>query len=269
MTATALEQRKNIRLAVHPDNAQVSVLVNGAQQQGVLVNQSSEGFGLLVVRGLRIDSGHSVRVVSDDGVHECQVCHSRPEDNYQLLGLRRVADIPFVERPQKQQSKRYFRYGMGGGLASCVVLGGGILACMWCVWNGPPDKTAEERAAEQKALAAQQRPDDMAPSDEQLENRERLRELAESGGNSTSLSEAFFSRLTGTSGKALRQKLMQRGLNWNGLIEELSLTSSQQDSVQRLLTSTNPGSPATARNQLRGILNGSQKAKVDRLAAEM
>ena len=139
MSAVMTEQRRNIRLTVQSDHAQVTVMIDGVQHEGVMVNQSSEGFGLLVLRGLRLDEGHHIRVVSENAIHECLVCHRRPEDNYQHLGLRRVADVPLVERPKKEQGKRWFRYGAGGGLASCVILGVGILACIWCVWNGPPD----------------------------------------------------------------------------------------------------------------------------------
>jgi hypothetical protein len=269
VSAATTEQRRNIRLAVQPDHAKVTVMVDGAQHQGVMVNQSSEGFGLLILRGLRLDEGHHIRVVSEDAIHECLVCHRRPEDNYQHIGLRRVADVPFVERPKKKQAKRWFRYGAGGGLVSCIVLGSGILACILCVWNGPPEKTAEDRAAEQQARAASQIPDDMAPTDDQLENRERLRQQARDPGSSTRLSGAFFSRLTGRNETALSQTLAGHGLDWDGLVAELALSSSQQDSIIRLLTSGSSQSPATARMQLRSVLNRPQKTKVDLLAARL
>jgi len=269
VSAVMTEQRRNIRLTVQSDHAQVTVMIDGVQHEGVMVNQSSEGFGLLVLRGLRLDEGHHIRVVSENAIHECLVCHRRPEDNYQHLGLRRVADVPLVERPKKEQGKRWFRYGAGGGLASCVILGVGILACIWCVWNGPPDKTAEDRAAEQQARAASQIPDDMVPTDDQLENRERLRELARNPGNSTRLSGAFFSRLTGRDETALSQTLAGYGLDWDGLVAELALSSSQQASIIRLLTSGNSESPASARMQLRSVLNRPQKTKVDLLAARL
>lgn len=269
MTATdTMEQRKNIRLGVQPDQAQVTVLIDGAQQPGVLVNQSSEGFGLMLQRGTRIDPGHPVRVVSSDGVHECRVCHIRPDDGYQLLGMQRITDVPFIERPKKHQAKRWFRHAMGGGLASCVVLGLGVMGCVWCVWNGPPEKNAEDRAAEQQTAAGQS-PGDLASTEDQLENRERLLELAQSSDSSSSLSAAFFSRLTGYSAAGLKPKLTQRGLDWNSLTKELALSSTQQDSIRRLLTSSTATTPATARAQLRSILNGPQKSKVDRIAADL
>ena len=105
VSAVLTDQRSNIRLAVQPDQSQVTVIINGAQYQGVLVNQSSEGFGLLVLRGLSVDEGDHLRVVSDEVVHECLVCSRRLEDNHQYLGLRRVADVAFVDKPKKKKGK--------------------------------------------------------------------------------------------------------------------------------------------------------------------
>ena len=262
---TTMEKRRAIRLGVQPDQAQVKVMVNGVQEPGVLVNQSSEGFGLMLQRGQRFDPGHPIRVVSNDGVHECRVCHIRPDDGYQVLGLERIADVPFMERPKKAKGKRWFRYGVGGGMFSGLVLGAGVLGCIWCVWNGPPERTAEERAVEQQATVEQQSP----KTDEQQANRERLLELAQSSGTSTNLSAAFFSRLTGHSPTALQPRLASQGLDWDTLTDQLALSAAQQDRIRRLLTSGTATTPATARAQLRSILNGPQKSKVDALAAKL
>lgn len=266
MSAVMTEQRSNVRLAVKPDHAQVTVMLDGEQHQGVLVNQSSEGYGLLVLRGLRVDSGHPLRVVSDDAIHDCVVCHKHPEDNYQHLGLRRIADVPFVERPKKKHATRWFRDGMSGGILSGVVLGFGLLACALCVRNGVPEETVQDEAAARRAHLAAQIPDDMVPTEEQMKNRERLQEIARNPGESTRLSGIFFSRLTGRSQSSLVNSLASQSLNWDNLVAQLELSSSQQESILRLLTSS-PASPATARGQLRGILSRTQKSTVDRLAA--
>ena len=138
-----------------------------------------------------------------------------------------------------------------------------------CVWNDPHEKTAEDRAVEQRARSISQIPDDMAPTDEQLANRERLREQARDSGSSTHLSGAFFSRLTGRDQIALNQILARHGLDWDGLVAELALTSAQQESIIRLLTSGSFGSPAAARMQLRSVLSRPQKTKADLLAANL
>lgn len=260
MTAT-MEKRRAIRLGVQSDQAQVKVMVNGVQEPGVLVNQSSAGFALMLQRGQRLDPGHPIRVISNDGVHECRICHIRPNDGYQMLGLERIADVPFMERPKKAKAKRWFRYGMGGSMISAIVLGSGVLGCVWCVWNGPPEKGAEEKAAEQQAEAPS--------AEEQQQNRDRLRALAESSGASTDLSAVFFSRLTGFSASALQPRLANQGLDWDTLTEELALSASQQDRIRRLLTSGTATTPATARAQLRSILNGPQKSRVDGLTAAL
>lgn len=269
MSAVLTDHRSNIRLAVQPGQSQVSVLINGAQYQGVLVNQSSEGFGLLVLRGLSVDEGHHIRVVSDEAVHECLVCFRRLEDNHQYLGLRRVADVAFVDKPKKKKTPSWFRDSIGQGLVPFAITGCGVLACVLCVWNDPQGKTAEDRAAEQQARSISQIPGDMAPTGEQLANRERLREQARDSGGSTRLSGAFFSRLTGRDQIALNQTLAGHGLDWDGLVAELALSSSQQESIIRLLTSGSSGSPAAARMQLRSVLSRPQKTKADLLAANL
>lgn len=73
------------------------VIIDGEEHDAVISDVSASGFGLLLFRGLHVPVGTVLRLVADDSVHECEVVHTRPEESFQYVGVRRLTDAAMTE----------------------------------------------------------------------------------------------------------------------------------------------------------------------------
>lgn len=97
MSTIANENRTAKRYVAPPDRAQVMVIIDGEEHDAVVSDVSANGFGLLLFRGLHVPLGSVLRLVAEDSVHECEVIHTRPEDSFQYVGVRRLTDAAMTE----------------------------------------------------------------------------------------------------------------------------------------------------------------------------
>ncbi len=97
MSTIAHETRTAKRYIAPSDRAQAVVIIDGEEHDAVISDVSASGFGLLLFRGLNVPEGSVLRLVADDSIHECEVIHTRPEDSFQYVGVRRLTDAAMTE----------------------------------------------------------------------------------------------------------------------------------------------------------------------------
>ncbi len=97
VSTIASETRMTKRYVAPSERAQAIVIIEGEEHDAVISDVSASGFGLLLFRGLHVPAGMVLRLVADDSVHECEVVHTRPEESFQYVGVRRLADAAMTE----------------------------------------------------------------------------------------------------------------------------------------------------------------------------
>ena len=97
MSTIANETRTAKRYVAPSERAQAIVIIDGEEHDAVVSDVSASGFGLLLFRGLHVPRGTVLRLVADDSVHECEVVHTRPEESFQYVGVRRLTDAAMTE----------------------------------------------------------------------------------------------------------------------------------------------------------------------------
>ncbi|MFP6766105.1 MAG: hypothetical protein VB858_20905, partial [Planctomycetaceae bacterium] len=88
------------------------VVIRKKEFRAVIADTSASGFGLLMLRGIELESGHRLRVVTSEGITEGEVSYTRCEENFLYVGVRRLSEVPFVEMPRCGRARRYFRQAL-------------------------------------------------------------------------------------------------------------------------------------------------------------
>jgi hypothetical protein len=97
VSTIAHETRSAKRYIAPSERARAIVIIDGEEHDAVVSDVSASGFGLLLFRGLHVPEGGVLRLVADESVHECEVIHTRPEDSFQYVGVRRLTDAAMTE----------------------------------------------------------------------------------------------------------------------------------------------------------------------------
>jgi hypothetical protein len=237
----AEEQRDAKRFIAPSERAQAFVIIDGEEHDAVMSDVSASGFGLLLFRGLRLPVGSVLRLVSDDSVHDCEVVHTRPEDSFQYVGVRRLTDAAMTDVSQFWFGQIFARNGSFAcpftlmSSIFCVLLG--VLAVMlYFDINLFGTSTGTDGSGESvMALTSEER----ARAFEYRKEQARLRREAltkarrESASHQPSILD-FFTRER----RATRTLVGNRDLDWNDVTIELGLSEAQEKSMVEILSAT-------------------------------
>ncbi len=271
MPAIAEEKRDAKRLVAPSDRAQAFVIIDGEEHDAVVSDVSASGFGLLLFRGLHLPVGSVLRLISDDSVHDCEVIHTRPEDSFQYVGVRRLADAAMTDVSQFWFGQMFARNGsfacpfaLISGLL-CVLLS--VLALMLYLDISPfgnatggdgSDASAVALTSEERALAFEYRKEQA-----RLRREAVTRSRSEAGSRESSIFD-FFTRES----RAAETLVGNRDLDWNEVAIELALSESQEKSMVEILSATGDGARqrvATAKAKALKLLTSEQRARYRRL----
>lgn len=238
MSMTIEDQRTGRRYDAPSDRAQVIVIIDGEEHDAVLSDVSASGFGLLMFRGLQVPVGSVLRLVADDSVHDCEVIHTRPEDSFQYVGVRRLADAAMTE-------VSLFSFGAlfaWNGSFVCPMAIVSFVICLflgivgisiyldvnplenWIVQSGE-EETVAALTSEERARAFEYRREQA-----RLRREAALRERMARGMNEPGILD-FFTRES----RAARVLAGNRDLDWDDLTIELGLTEDQEKSMVEIL----------------------------------
>lgn len=103
------ERRTHKRLPIPVDRAQAMVVIGRREYRAIVADMSSSGYGLLMLRGVPVEQGGKLRIVTEEGISECEVIYTRNEENFLHVGTRRLSEVPFTELPRFRKASQFFR----------------------------------------------------------------------------------------------------------------------------------------------------------------
>ncbi|MBI1311436.1 hypothetical protein GC176_09025 [bacterium] len=265
MSTIAEEHRTAKRFGASSERAQAIVIIDGEEHDAVVSDVSASGFGLLLFRGLHIPIGSLLRLIAEDSVHECEVIHTRPEDAFQYVGVRRVTDAAMTDVAQFWLGKSLFANGSFVCpftiISFVMCLGLSVVAVSLYFDFNPFAAFQADEAATSAALTSEERSRAFEYRREQARLRREavLRERSQTGPREPSILD-FFTRES-RSAKALAGN---RDLDWNDLTIELGLSESQERSMVEILaggSQESRQSAAAAKARALKLLTTEQRAR--------
>ena len=257
------ERRSHTRMPVPHDRAQAMVVIRRKEFRAVIADMSASGFGLLMLCGIELPPGTRLRVVNSDGITECVVAHTRIEDNFLYVGVKRISEVPFVELPVRRPGRRYFRQvmstasplvflGVVVGFAS-VVIGMVVVVDVASGLDGGQKRTVREVAE-----VIEEIPKKVAPRE--IVAREVTGILDRADRNLQALKAPHVRQMS--------RLLDGTGREWSDLADELAVTSEQYDAIAAALDELPQESvELETRSRLMGLLTASQRNRLTEILA--
>ncbi len=259
-----MSDRRNChRFVVEPDRAQVTFVAGSARAQAYLADESANGMGLLVLRGLSFEVGRTVFVEVNDVVHECEVVRIVAEDLYQHIGVRRIREHFEIPLPILGKTQKWFKDSISTSnplLFIGIVVGfsGMIIGALSFIGIGGSNKKLGEQAIHNVREAAPLTEAQIVAEKAQAAAKEAAEFLALQAEQQREQAAVL---LTGTG-----------DFSWNALVDQLGLSWNQQ---RQLLKLTEPRSLADAglpplrphelRQKALGLLSVDQQRRINQL----
>lgn len=277
MIAEPKERRSSKRFTVEADRADIVVEFDGEEHRAVLSDVSATGYGLLLLKGSRVAVGDQVHFTdSETGtVFDLKVVHIRPEDGFQYVGLRRVADKTPLSIPLFRFAGRTYKLTMPG--ASPVIFfavvfrfsGSAITMLEFLQLNGNADKLTPNSVHEQAIMAERPRITLEEKKRRILERTQRSSTRSVTGRRNLELTPSFWERITGPNREKIEQLVGGKEISWSQLVSRLELSKAQQDRILGLLNSDDPGKAKAARTQMMSLLTAEQRSAFNQMLATL
>jgi hypothetical protein len=249
------------RYSVQSERADGVVSFDGLEHDAVIADTSATGFGLLMMRGVHLEVGQTVRLMANDALHECEVAYIQPEEAFLHVGVKRLSDTPMVELKVFHMGRALYK-PKAGGMSFLIFIGvivgfSGMFISVATVMGfkrnnegfGPTVNSTETHNGGSRAQSGVS----LKERIEQQKKRALLgsRQLEQAG---DSLSSDLRRQQA-----AIRKLVNGSSLSWDKLSETLGLSSSQQ---RQLLDVLNSGSD---RESALDILSADQRRKLDQM----
>lgn len=255
------ERRKAHRFVVDPDRAQVTVKAGSSCTSAVMTDMSSNGIGLLVLRGLHLDAGQVIKVEIDDVVHDCEVVQCMAEEMFQRVGARRLKEHFDMPDPMKEIIERSSGGDMSAvGSVLTITLGLCVAALIFGVIQLVDFENLGASSKNPGLASPEVRERVISEAERIKQEKERaIREAAaELKARAQQNEEQAAVLITGTG-----------DFSWSALVSQLRLSKTQQrDLLQLIETGTNGTrrlSPFELRQQANALLTDSQRKHVKRM----
>ena len=277
MIAEPIERRSSKRFTVEADRAEVVVNFDGADHRAIISDMSSTGFGLLLLKGLRIVPGCRVQLTDTETqtVFQLEVVYVRPEESFQYVGLRRMSDetphsIPLFRFAGKMYTLPVPSFSPL--LYVAVVLGfSGTSITMIELITGGGDSARPTRSSSHRQASS-----NVSQQVSPAEKRQRLLERSKRrhtnqlvDRSEIQITPGFWERITGPSREQVGRLVGNRKISWSELVTQLSLSEAQQDRIQGLLGSDDDEKVQAARAQMMTLLTDEQRSAFNQLLATL
>jgi hypothetical protein len=275
--AEPIERRSSKRFTVEADRADVVVDFDGADHRAVMSDMSATGFGLLLLKGSRVAPGDKVQLTDSETetTFELEVVHVRPEDDFQYVGLRRISDETRFSIPLFRFAGKTYTLKMPGisPLIFLVVVfgfsGSAISMLKFLDTAGSAAKQTPNSVHEQAIIDARQR---ISPEEKRRRILARTQRYADNrlgGRQDLDLTPSFWERITGPNREQVGRLVGGRNISWSQLVFRLDLSKTQQDRIQDLLHSDDPGKDEAARTQMMTLLTAEQRSTLHQMLATL
>ena len=256
-------RRSHTRLPVPHDRAQAMVVIRRREFRAVISDMSASGFGLLLLRGVELEVGSQLRVVTSEGITECEVAHTRCEENFLYVGVKRLSEIPFVEMPVRGHARRYFRQVMS--TASPLILLGVVfgftsvvIGMVVVVDVASALDVDQKRAVRNVADVIEEIPEKVVPREVVAVE---VTEILNRAGRNLEALQAPHTR-------QLSRLLDGTGREWGELADELGVTSEQNEAIAAALDeSPQETAELETRTRLMALLTASQRNRLSEILA--
>lgn len=275
----ARNKRRSKRIPALPDRAQILVVVEGQEHRAVMVDQSSDGFGVYVLPGVPIQTGVRLQVICDEGIHVCDVMHMRHENDFEYLGLKRVETLPLLETPRRAKQRRWYKVTISskppvGFIAFSFVL---AFACTAGFLAGRPylekilgGRTSQKKmqSAVERMNASRKRANEAAADVASL--KDRLTKKSDASSHPALTPQAAL--LSQQQQTALLRLFGPKPPSWSDLVRRVELNADQEARLPTLaganLAAREAPSRAIAQARVNSILSEPQRVAFARLVAE-
>lgn len=257
------ERRKAHRFVVDPDRAEVTVVVGASRTAGVLMDLSSSGMGVLVLRGLSLTPGQVIKIEIEDVVHDCEVVECVVEEMYQRVGVRRVQEHFEMPDPMQAILKKAGPNDMSAvGTVLTVTLGLCVAALSFGAFQsldlGGPPGPAQKPIANARELELRERVSTEAERIAKEKERVLREAAAEAAARSQQYQDQAAVLLTGSG-----------DFSWSSLVSQLRLSSGQQRDLIQLVeagtTMPNRLTPNELRQKATELLSEAQRRRIKQL----
>lgn len=210
------ERRISRRYSISDDRSKCMAIVGKREHRAILSDTSASGFGLMLLSGVSIESDQ-LRLVTNDGIHDCRIAYIRREESFQHLGVERLADVSLIEMPRRGKRRAAFGSGMEGSspfLFLGVIL---RLVSMAAVVLLGMDMSSNDDG--ETVIIIDQTPQ---PT---FKDREALRKKASRAPNqSVRVIDSYFDELSFEQRVSFNSTVTQANLSWDDLVSGLKLT---------------------------------------------
>jgi hypothetical protein len=265
------ERRTHKRLPVPHDRAQAMVVIGRREYRAVIADVSTTGFGLLMIRGVPAELGSKLRIVTEEGISECEIVHTRKEENYLHVGTRRLSEVPFTELPKFRKATQFFRQSIAGAsplIFLGVVFGFSfVMIGMIIVVDVATAPDENKAGVVDQALAA-----DDKPAEEPVTELEKVptpREIvATEVKDFLDSADKALDDLQSRHVKMLATVLEGSGREWDEVAKELQLTPRQEEEIRQALEAApEDQSQLVTRSQLMSLLSSDQRSRLSGILA--
>ena len=270
-----LEKRTSKRLAVPHDRAQCLVVIGTREFRAVIADTSSTGVGLLMMRGINVAVGTQLKLVTEEGIAHCVVVHSRNEENFLHIGIRRLSEIPFDELPEFRQSAKFFKESMSTAsplIFLGVVLGfSSVMIGMILFVDVATSRHAQQAEVEKlRVRAIDASVEELSDYEtELLEPKVTLRETAATEVNEfLDNAEESLDKLKSRHSRMIATVLEGTGTEWEEVAKKLRITPEQEAQIRAALDKDPFDQTAViTRARVMSFLNQEQRATFARILA--
>ncbi len=277
MIAEPTERRSSKRFTVEADRADVVVDFDGSDHRAVMSDMSATGFGLLLLKGSHVAPGDVLKLTDSetDTIFDLEVVHIRPEDGFQYVGLRRISDkTPFTIPLFRFAGKTYTLKMPGASPLIFVAVvfgfsGSAITMMKFLETAGSAGKQTPNSVHEQAIIDARER---ISPEEKRrriLARTQSYTDRRQTGRQELELTPSFWERITGPNREQVGRLVGGKSISWSQLVSRLDLSKRQQDRIQSLLNSNDPGKVASAKSQMLTMLTAEQRSTFNQMLATL
>lgn len=267
------DHRSSKRFALPHDRAQ-ALVVNGSQEsRAIIADTSATGVGLLMLRGTAISVGTRIKLVTEEGIADCQVIHTRKEESFLHVGIRRLSEVPFDELPEYRKPQQFFRQSMGSAsplIFLGVVLGfSSVMIGMVLIVDVASSRNAQQAEVEETRLRAVDAYVEEVKEVELLEPNLTPRQIAaaEVNGYLDSAGEAL-DKFKSRHVQMISTVLEGTGLQWEEVTQKLRITPAQEAQIRAALEADPIDQTVViTRARVMSFLDSEQRAGFSRILA--
>lgn len=267
------ERRSHKRLPVPRDPTQAMIVIGRREYRAVIADLSTTGFGLLMLRGVPAELGGRLRIVTEEGISECEIVHIRTEENFLHVGTRRLSEVPFTELPKFSKATQFFKQSITAAsplIFLAVVLGfSSVMIGMIIVVDvaTAPDENGSSTVDQMLAADDESAEESREEEEEVPTPREVVAKEVKAFLDST---DKAIVDLRSRHSKLLASVLDGSGREWDEVAEELQITPLQEEEIRQALESVpEDQSQLVTRARLMSLLSADQRARLSGILANV